>query len=330
MATTNSVGNNIRVSIGTSLALSGSNSFISVPNSTTSTNGVVILGTTPYLNNRGTNNTFIGGSGNFTFTTGSAINNTCVGLSSGAAISTTSNSTFVGYQSGQVVTNGARCVAVGALSLQLANDAQDCVALGYGALQNVIDGSSCIAIGSLAGSPYSSIEDSNISIGTFGLSEITGENGAIRIGNSNPSGTLSASCYIAGISGATFSAGSPTPAYVIIDTSDGQLISSATPPVTTMTITTVTNAASPYTVLAADQFLSCVTSGGVITVLLPNAPTTGRVIYVKDFSGAAATSNITVTTVGGAVNIDGATTYTLNVNYQSIGLIFDGSAYEVF
>jgi len=97
-----------------------------------------------------------------------------------------------------------------------------------------------------------------------------------------------------------------------------------------LAITSVAHGASPYTVLSTDQFLACQTSGGVITIKLPNAPTTGRVIYIKDSNGAAATSNISVTTVGGTVTIDGQTTYTMATNYQSINVIFDGTNYEVF
>lgn len=99
---------------------------------------------------------------------------------------------------------------------------------------------------------------------------------------------------------------------------------------TTLSITSVTHAASPYTVLSTDEFLAVQSSGGAITILLPNAPTTGRVIYIKDSNGAANTNNISVTTVGGVVTIDGSTTYTMNTNYGSINVIFDGSNYEVF
>jgi hypothetical protein len=52
---------------------------------------------------------------------------------------------------------------------------------------------------------------------------------------------------------------------------------------------------------------------------------------VKDKVNLAGTSNITITTVGGAVNIDGATTYVLNVsNYLAVSLIFNSVSYEVF
>ena len=95
-------------------------------------------------------------------------------------------------------------------------------------------------------------------------------------------------------------------------------------------ITTVNNAASPYTVLSTDEFIAVNVTGGAVTIRLPNSTTTGRVITVKDSNGLAATSNISVTTVGGTVTIDGQTTYTMATNYLSLNLIFDGTNYEVF
>jgi hypothetical protein len=87
---------------------------------------------------------------------------------------------------------------------------------------------------------------------------------------------------------------------------------------------------TPYVVLPADQFLGVDCSGGAITIQLPNAPSTGRVIIVKDRTGSSLASNITVTTVGGAVTIDGATTYVMKSAYFSIELLFDGVTYQVF
>lgn len=97
-----------------------------------------------------------------------------------------------------------------------------------------------------------------------------------------------------------------------------------------LAITTVNHAASPYTVLASDEYIAVDTSGGVVTLLLPNAPATGRVIFIKDKTGTSATSNISVTTVGGTVTIDGQTTYSMKINYFSLNVIFDGVGYEVF
>lgn len=97
-----------------------------------------------------------------------------------------------------------------------------------------------------------------------------------------------------------------------------------------LTVTSLDDTDSPYTVLGTDEYLSCDVIGGTLTIELPNAPTTGRVIRVKDLGGDAATNNITVTTVGGVVTIDGATSYTMNTDYQAISLIFNGTSYEVF
>ncbi len=96
-----------------------------------------------------------------------------------------------------------------------------------------------------------------------------------------------------------------------------------------LSITTVNHAASPYTVLAADEVLWVDCSAGVVSLLLPNAPTTGRKIIIKDSTGNAATNNITVTTVGGTVTIDGVTSYILNNNYQSIDVLFASPNYGV-
>lgn len=87
---------------------------------------------------------------------------------------------------------------------------------------------------------------------------------------------------------------------------------------------------TPYVVLPADQYLGVDCSGGVITIQLPNAPSTGRVFVIKDRTGSAATNNITVTTVGGVVTIDGATTRLMILNYGSLNLIFDGTTYQVY
>lgn len=87
---------------------------------------------------------------------------------------------------------------------------------------------------------------------------------------------------------------------------------------------------TPYVVLVTDFFLGVDCSGGAITIQLPNAPTTARIIHIKDTTGSANTNNITVTTVGGVVTIDGSTSYTMNTQYAAISLIFNGSAYEIF
>jgi hypothetical protein len=94
--------------------------------------------------------------------------------------------------------------------------------------------------------------------------------------------------------------------------------------------TGITNASTPYTVIATDYYISCNVTAGVISVLLPNAPTTGRTFVIKDKVGLAASNNITVTTVGGVVTIDGATTFVMNTAYQAVNLVFNGTSYELW
>ena len=97
-----------------------------------------------------------------------------------------------------------------------------------------------------------------------------------------------------------------------------------------LNVTFLTTASSPYTVLADDQYLSCDVGGGTLTIEMPNAPATGRVITVKDSMADAASNNITVTTVGGSVLIDGSTTRVISTDFEALQFIFNGTAYEVF
>jgi hypothetical protein len=92
----------------------------------------------------------------------------------------------------------------------------------------------------------------------------------------------------------------------------------------------VDNAASPYNALTSNLFISCDVSGGVVIIRLPNAPTVGEYWIIKDRLGQANTNNITVTTVGGGVNIDGAPSYIINLAFGAAQFIFNGTSYEVF
>lgn len=96
------------------------------------------------------------------------------------------------------------------------------------------------------------------------------------------------------------------------------------------TVRLLTDSDSPYTILTTDQYLSCDVSGGVLTLDLPDAPATGRVFSIKDSGGDAVSNNITITTTGGSVTIDGATTFVMNSAFESVDVIFNGTSYEVF
>lgn len=122
---------------------------------------------------------------------------------------------------------------------------------------------------------------------------ITSPDGSVTVGYSAPDITLSLSGVVGG--------------YVQIDNTD-----------------------SPYVVGSTDQFISCDSSSGSITIQLPDAPTNFRKIIIKDRSGSAAVNNLTITTVGGAVLIDGMSSRTMSAAFESIQLLFNGTSYEVF
>jgi hypothetical protein len=149
--------------------------------------------------------------------------------------------------------------------------------------------------------------------------------------------TISASAAVADTY--TTDSGSAVPALNVLQVRGGTGISTsgagntitiATTGVTNLTYTGVNHAASPYTVLTSDDYISCDVTAGVITVKLPNAPATGKVWIIKDKVGLAAASNITVTTVGGVVNIDGATSFVMNTAYEAVSVIFNSVSYEIY
>lgn len=94
-------------------------------------------------------------------------------------------------------------------------------------------------------------------------------------------------------------------------------------------LTYVQPGAYPYNPLSTDYFISVDTSAAR-TIRLPNAPTTGKSYVIKDRTGSAAANNITVTTVGGAVLIDGLASQTMADNFESMELLFNGTSYEIF
>jgi len=91
-------------------------------------------------------------------------------------------------------------------------------------------------------------------------------------------------------------------------------------------------ASSPYVVTDASEYFIPVNTGAARTIQLPNSPAAGagRVFIVKDATGTASSFNISVTTPGGTVTIDGNTTYTMATDFQALQFIFDGTNYYVF
>lgn len=92
----------------------------------------------------------------------------------------------------------------------------------------------------------------------------------------------------------------------------------------------VESSTTPYVVTTANNVIGIDCSLAVKTVHLPNAPaTTGTSWTIKDYTGTCAVTPITLTTPGGAVLIDAAATYTMNVAYSSVTVLWTGTKYII-
>lgn len=233
-----------------------------------------------------------------------------------------SGSVFVGSLSGNFTNTGSGNTALGGDSLSAVTNGEGNIAIGFEELNSLTSGNNNISIGAGSGG---GTDDGIISIGTNGTHTSVFFAGIEDVDLSTAKVvTVSSSTNNDELGSATLTAG--TNISISTATAD-QIIISASADLE-LTYTAVNT--SPYVVLATDQFLGVDSSGGAIQVNLPNAPATGRVFNIKDSTGSAAGTNITVTTVGGVVNIDGATTFVLNSAYQAINVIFTGSEYLVY
>lgn len=83
-----------------------------------------------------------------------------------------------------------------------------------------------------------------------------------------------------------------------------------------------------------NYYVGVTSTAAARTVNLPDGngsiiPQKDQVFIIKDESGAAGLNNITVTTQGGTVTIDGLTSQIINTNYGCITVIFDGTNYFI-
>lgn len=286
------------------------------------TQGVIKINGTTVLNAFGTDNIFLGAAAGNT-SLSSASNNVALGNNVLSGITTGSNNISIGETSGESITS-----AIGN------------ILIGDSAGSDILAGSYNVILGNLSGTNYVASESYNVLLG----SEVAGsvsETNIMRLGATSTAAAITAT-YIAGIDGVNVG----SVARVVTEASNqlGTAVITAgtgisiTPTANVITIsatgTTTLNytgiSSGPYTVLSTDDYIGVTSSSTGITVKLPNAPATGRVVIIKDTSGNSSTYNITVTTVGGAVDIDGATSFIMNTNYESAQFIFNGTSYEIF
>ncbi len=270
-----------------------------------------------------------------------AQNNTLIGRSAGTLTfdGTCSDNVAIGGQLAlsSIATSANENIAIGSIALSGLTTGGGNIAIGTNALGSIAGfAENNVCVGFSAGSSYMTTESNNIIIGNepgFIL-----DSGVIRIGTNG----TQRSCYIAGID--LVDVGSVAKVLTMASDQLGTAVITAgtgitiTPTANTITIsaTGTTNltytavSTTPYVVLTTDEYIAVDSSGGTRTIQLPNTATSGRVYIIKDKTGSAATNNITVTTVGGAVNIDGATTLVMNTAYEAVSIMGNGTTYEIF
>ena len=87
---------------------------------------------------------------------------------------------------------------------------------------------------------------------------------------------------------------------------------------------------TPFVVSTTDLYLSVDTSTIAITIQLPNSALLGEPYVIKDRTGNSSVNNITVTTVGGVVNIDNAPTFVMDNDFQAASVLGNGTSYELY
>ena len=82
-----------------------------------------------------------------------------------------------------------------------------------------------------------------------------------------------------------------------------------------------------YTVQTTDEVIIVGTLSSSITITLPTSPTAGDTYTVKDQAGGTAINNVIIS--GNGNNIDGASTYTMNTNYESVTVVFANGSWSI-
>lgn len=87
----------------------------------------------------------------------------------------------------------------------------------------------------------------------------------------------------------------------------------------------VTQVSTNYTALDSDVLIAVDSTGGAVTITLPDDAEEGRKYIVKDRGGLAAEENITIVVENDTYEIDGGSEWILGINRASVTLVFDGT-----
>lgn len=91
--------------------------------------------------------------------------------------------------------------------------------------------------------------------------------------------------------------------------------------------TPVTITSGPFNLVTPGFYPVHLTVPAPLTINLPSTPPNGNFL-IKDAVGNCATNNITIIATG-ALTIDGASTFVMNINYLSVTLSFNGTNWSL-
>lgn len=314
-------------------------SIIVLPTTTPST-GFIEIGGSSVMQAYGSNNMFIGpDGGNFSLT---GTDNSSLGHLTLASLTSGSYNLAAGGYAMQLLQDGTVNVGLGYQCLAALVSGSSNAIVGENGYLALVDGSYNLGMGQFCGANYTGTESSNI---MFNHGGVLGESNTLRIGAGTGSGAQQlAATYIAGIDGVDLTSTS------IVTNSGDQLGQATLTPGAGISITTGVNEiiiatdltapsttfinSSPYTVLTTDYVIlvDTVTIAAPSTVMLIDAPTIdGQEWTIKDATGSAGAGNtITLQSVSGLINIDGATTYVINSAYESVTVVWSASQSQYY
>lgn len=316
-------GNRFVHSYGTDNTFIGNNAG----NFTLTTSNAVLIGSGAGSNITGCNNLTAIGKGSLgSLTSGNEL--TTIGTGNAASIVSGCNgNTLIGALNLGSATTGTKCsynVAVGVQNLSslihsTSNSSNNIAIGGIWVLNNITVGHSNIAIGSTngtnngAGYNLTSGDSSNILIHSFG---VAGDNNTIRIGTQGTGSGQQDTTFIAGIYNATPTGGNDG---IVITDSNGQLGSTLTPTVTSLTTTAAMTAGTGVTITTGDLD---VTAGKID---LPATSSTAGQITVNGnrFLHSYGLNN---TFLGdGAGNFTTTTSYNVGLGYLALNVLSGGN-----
>lgn len=237
----------------------------------------------------------------------SGTNSTFVGGGSGASVISGSGNTTLGYNSLSSASSPSFCTVVGESAMSGSVNSQNTVVIGASALQGISGGTGNIIIGTGAGGNYANTESNNILIGNLG---VLSESGAIRLGTDGTHNSF----YTSGVSGVTVS----NTSYVTIDTTTGQLGSTAIPSIFSwidQNVDTIVSSNTGYFAIEG------------VTLTLPPSPLRGDTIIIV--SNTPSTVIIQANTsqfirIGRNISISAGTVTNSSIG-DSLTLVFDST-----